>query len=142
MAEIIYQPLYEVITARFAEIAALSVVPALSTAKRVPPLADLWLAEDREIESQPAEIRELVFVAEVEVAHQEPAGDSQQQMHGLLDAVRAQFRAWRPADCKGLRGAFSVPLIKAKSYQDHGPTVYLVSLAVRVYPGAFARTTP
>lgn len=140
--EDIYQPLFEVITARFEEIAGLaSVLPAFSTSKRIAPLADLWLAEDREIESEPAEIRELVFVAEVEVAHQETPGDSQQQMHALLGAVRARFVAWRPADCKGLRGKFSVPLIKAKAYQDHGATRYLVSLAVRVFPGAFARTT-
>lgn len=134
--------LFDVISERAVALAVLgSVNPALSDRARVLPAADVWLAEDRMVADQPAEIRELVFVLRLEVAHQAAAGALQRQMHRLIDALRAGFVGWRPDDCRGIQGRFSLPLVKIQSYQDHGPAVYLVSLAVRVFPAAFARTS-
>jgi len=133
--------LFDVIKARLESLDRFgSVTEALSTQRRIFPSCDLWLAEIREVEARPAEILELVFIAQVAVANDE-GGQQQRQMHDHLDAVRAAFNGWRPADVVGMQKFFRVPFVKIESYRDYGAAVYPVNLAVRVFPDKFARTS-
>jgi len=134
--------LFDVISERLTSLSRFgSVNPGLSGGKRVFPAADVFLAEDREVAAKPAEIRELVWIVQVQVAWDDTAGNQAERVHDHIDAVREAFNGWRPADCEGVQKYFSVPLAKIQDFQQYGSAVYLVSLSLRVFPDKFNRST-
>jgi len=134
-----YHDLYTVITDRLTALGLNNVATGIGD---VPPLpaCQVWLGEDKFITDAPAVIRELTWALQVTVGHNDTDGAAQLQMHGYLDTIRDGFSDWRPGDCVGLQGAFSVPTLRIESYKDHGSTVYLAALLIRVFPQSFVKT--
>lgn len=134
-----YADIYSVIVARLAALSVSNVDTALGDPPALPAVQP-YLVQDKEIATKPTVIRELVYGVKVTVGHNDTGGAAQLEMLALLDTIRDGFAGWRPDDCVGIQGAFSVPDVRIEDFKDHGSTVYLVVLKLRVSPQTFNRT--
>ena len=112
----------------------LSVVPALHPDQVPIPSAEVWLAEDKLVEDMPEKTRDLIYQVQITVGYQED-GTVQSVLHPMLDAIRNSFSAWEP-DFIGLMPA-TVPSIKIAGHEDHGKTIYVAQILIRVFPETF-----
>jgi len=133
-----YTDLYEVITDRLTALGFANVDTALGDEPPLPAV-QAYLAEDKEVKHDTTVIRELTYTVKVTVGHNETGGSAQQEILAMLDTHRDGFAGWRPPDLVGIQGSFSVPSIRIEDFKDHGSTVYLVFLRLRVIPGTFNR---
>jgi len=111
-----------------------SVTPALRSDAVVYPAAEVWLAEDKQVADSPAVTRDLTYVIQITAGHREDNA-VQTVLHPLLDTLRSEFSNWLP-DFVGLMPA-TVPVIKIASHEDHGKTVYVLHIVIRVYINTF-----
>ena len=133
-----YQELYEAVADRLNALLPANVAPALGADPPLP-ACQPYLAGDRGIKVNTTRARELTWVIKVSVGHSDLEGAAQDEIMALLDTIRDGFDNWQPDGHLGLQGPFRVKEIRIEDFQDHGNTVYLVILTVRVIPAVYEK---
>jgi len=134
-----YAELYQAIEDRLTGLGLANVSPALGGDPPLPACQPYFIG-DKAAQVNTTKFRELIFGVKVTVGHFEQPGAAQNEAMTLLDTIRAGCDKWQPENIHGLQGPVRVRDIRIEDFRDHGSTVYLVLLAVRVIPAVFQKT--
>ena len=133
-----YLEIYRIIEARVSELGPWHVAPALGDEPPYPAVQP-YLHNDEDKRTGTTRFRELKWAIKITVAHDETPGAAQEQMMGILDALRDGFDQWVPDGYTGIQTGFHVDTVRIEGYRDHGETIYLMILSLRVIPQAFGQ---